>query len=74
MMMHRSVCAMLWLSGGLCFVIKMLTGAQVDAQGNLHELFFLIPLGYGLLALGLISTVVLLVQRWRRAHHHYQQH
>lgn len=69
MMMHRSVCGMLWLSGGLCFLIKMLVGVQVDAQGLMHEPFFLLPLGYVLLLLGFISTIILIVQRWSQRRH-----
>ncbi|WP_318767252.1 DUF3955 domain-containing protein [Lactiplantibacillus carotarum] len=66
MRMHRSVCAMLWLSAGICFGLKMLLGVQMDADGFLHEPFFLLPLGYGLLCLAVITTIVLGVQRWRR--------
>lgn len=65
MRMHRSVCAMLWLSAMLCFGLKAMIGTQVDADGFLHELFFLLPLGYGLLALAVITTVILIIQRCR---------
>lgn len=66
MRMHRSVCAMLWLSAIICFGLKMLIGGRVDADGFLQEPFFLLPLGYGLLALAIVTTIVLSIQRRRR--------
>ncbi|RRK11266.1 DUF3955 domain-containing protein [Lactiplantibacillus garii] len=69
MRMHRSVCGMLWLSAALCFILKMMLGSYVDADGFLREPFFLLPVGYGLLVLALVTTIILAVQRWhRRAH------
>ena len=70
MRMHRSVCGMIWLSAILCFILKIAIGARVDADGVLVEPFFLLPLGYGLLALAIVMTIVLAVQRWRRRAHH----
>ena len=69
MRMHRSVCGMLWLSAALCFILKMVIGSYVDASGVLHEAFFLLPLGYGLLALAVITTIALGIQRWRQRIH-----
>lgn len=69
MRMHRSVCGMLWLSAALCFILKMVVGGRVDADGLLSEPFFLLPLGYILLVLAIVTTIVLAVQRWRQHSH-----
>ena len=48
----------------MCFSIKMMTPEYVDAQGILHEQFFLIPLAYlfffigvGMLIFNLVSNI-----------------
>jgi transcriptional regulator with XRE-family HTH domain len=44
--------------GFLCFVIKGFSVEYVDAQGILHENFFLIIIGYGLLFIGMIILLI----------------
>lgn len=52
------------LLGGIgCFVLSMFIGSTIDSDGILHEPFFLIPIGYLFLLLGLISGVIYL---WRK--------
>lgn len=41
--------------GIISFVIKGLSGDYLDSQGILHEYFFLIPIGYLLIFIGLIG-------------------
>ncbi|MGI6003450.1 MAG: DUF3955 domain-containing protein [Lachnospiraceae bacterium] len=45
--------------GILCFVIKAYMPEYIDAEGILHEAFFLIPIGYLCFACGLISFITL---------------
>lgn len=44
--------------GLLCFVLKGMSVEYVDAQGILHENFFLLPIGFLFLFAGLATTVV----------------
>lgn len=57
----------LMLLGFVCFVIKVNSVEYIDAEGILHENFYLIPVGYLLLAAGsiisLISGIILLRNR-----------
>ncbi len=46
--------ALVILMGLLCFMIKSQSIEYVDAQGVLHENFFLIPVGYGLIFIGIL--------------------
>ncbi len=48
----------LMLGGLACFIIKSLSVEYVDAQGILHENFFLIPVGFLFLATGMLVIVV----------------
>lgn len=41
--------------GAISFFIKGLSGEYLDSQGILHEYFFLIPIGYLLIFIGLIG-------------------
>ncbi len=58
-------CALLIL-GALLLCIKAVSPEQVDADGLLHEWFFLLPLGFGCLlggCLSLLSAGAALVMR-----------
>lgn len=67
---------MLWLSalvlsGGLaCWGAYALIGSEVDAQGLLHEPFFLIPIGwlfiFASLTVAGLSLIMYLVQALRK--------
>lgn len=41
--------------GAISFFIKGLSGEYLDSQGILHEYFFLIPIGYLFIFIGLIG-------------------
>jgi transcriptional regulator with XRE-family HTH domain len=60
----------LMLLGFMCFLIKALSVEYIDAQGILHENFFLIPVGFLLLFAGflviLISGIAYLVERHKK--------
>lgn len=57
---------MLLLAGIGSFLLSMVIGSTVDASGMLHEPFFLIPLGYIFIFLGIISSVIYLVKRFHK--------
>lgn len=50
-------------AGIICFVLKAVLGSTVDSSGMLHEPFFLIPIGYLFLLLGIISGTRYLFKR-----------
>ena len=51
------------LVGGLVsLALKTFAAEYIDAQGILHENFFLIPLGFALLLLSLILFVVIAIR------------
>ena len=54
------------LAGIGCFLLVNMIGATVDKNGFLHEPFFLIPIGYLFLLVGLVSGIVYLIQRARK--------
>jgi len=54
------------LGGVICFGLFMMIGSTVDSSGILHEPFFLVPIGYLFLLMGIISGVVYLIQRIRK--------
>ena len=60
----------LMLLGFMCFLIKALSVEYIDAQGILHENFFLIPVGFLLLFAGFlvipISGIAYLVERHKK--------
>ncbi|MDM5248574.1 MULTISPECIES: DUF3955 domain-containing protein [unclassified Lysinibacillus] len=43
------------LLGVICFLAKAIIGSNVAADGKLEEPFFLIPIGYLLLFIGIVS-------------------
>ena len=43
------------LLGVICFLAKAIIGSNVATDGTLEEPFFLIPIGYLLLLLGIVS-------------------
>lgn len=49
--------ALVMLMGLMCFIIKGMSIEYVDAQGFLHENFFLVPLGYFFIFIGLVIIV-----------------
>ncbi len=66
-----SIGALLVLGGMGCLIAKALSTEYIDAAGVLHEQFFLLPVGFSFLFLGvlvLIGTAV--VSRIRRAREH----
>lgn len=54
------------LAGIGCFLLVKMIGSTVDKNGFLHEPFFLIPIGYLFLLVGLVSGIVYLIQRARK--------
>jgi len=56
----------LLLGGIICFALFSMIGSTVDSSGILHEPFFLVPIGYLLLLLGIISGVIYLIQKLRK--------
>ena len=54
------------LAGIGCFLLANMIGSTVDKNGLLHEPFFLIPIGYLFLLVGLVSGIVYLIQRARK--------
>lgn len=54
-MISTVVGAVLLLMGIMCFVIKGLSVEYIDAEGFLHENFFLIPIGLTFVFCGIIS-------------------
>lgn len=57
------VTLVLIVTGVVCFVLKVILGSTIDGNGVLHEPFFLIPIGYLFLLLGIISGVSYLFKR-----------
>lgn len=49
--------AVLIVFGLLCFLLKGMTVEYIDAQGILHEYFFLLPIGAVLLASGAVTLL-----------------
>lgn len=66
-LVSTAIGGVLMLLGFMCFLIKALSVEYIDAQGILHENFFLIPVGFLLLFAGflviLISGIAYLVKR-----------
>ena len=53
-------------AGIISFLLFRLIGSTVDSNGYLQETFFLVPIGYLFLLVGLIDGVIYLVQRFKR--------
>lgn len=49
---------LLTLAGIACFIIKANSVEYIDAEGILHENFFLLPIGFMLLFCGVISFII----------------
>ena len=49
--------------GILCFILSGVIGSEVLAYGTLKEPFFLIPIGYLFLAIGIILGIIILLKR-----------
>ncbi len=58
------------LAGVGCFLLFSMIGSYLDSDGILHEPFFLVPIGYLFLLLGLVGGVVNLIQRKQNKKHH----
>lgn len=54
------------VAGIISFLLFRLIGSTVDSNGYLQEPFFLVPIGYLFLLVGLIDGVIYLVQRFKR--------
>lgn len=54
-------------SGLACLIVKAMSKSYVDAQGILHEPFFLLPVGFGLMTLGLIVLVISTIMKSMQA-------
>ena len=54
------------VAGIISFLLFRLIGSTVDSSGYLQEPFFLVPIGYFFLLVGLIDGVIYLVQRFKR--------
>lgn len=53
--------------GVICLIAKAMSNEYVDSQGILHEPFFLLPVGFSFIALGLLIFVVFhLIQFFKR--------
>lgn len=50
-------------SGLACLIAKAMSKSYVDAQGILHEPFFLLLVGFGLMTLGLIVLVITAIMK-----------
>lgn len=61
-----AVGAVLMLAGMLCAFIKMNSVEYVDAQGILHENFFLVPMAYAFVVTGAVVIVVSAIGFLRR--------
>ena len=51
----------------LCLVLMGFTPEYVDEAGMLHEWFFLLPVGFGLLFIGIILEIVALIVKKKKA-------
>lgn len=54
------------LAGIGCFLLSSIIGSTIDANGMLHEPFFLIPIGYLFLLIGMIWGLVHLFFRFHK--------
>lgn len=60
----------LLIMGVMCFLIKAASVEYVDQRGILHENFFLLPMGYGFLAAGIVVlaiTIIIYLRKQRQA-------
>lgn len=59
----KSLGLMFFILGLTLLAIKAMSGEYVDAEGFLHEKFFLLPLGFLSLGLGIMSFFVFLLHK-----------
>ncbi|QIL45655.1 DUF3955 domain-containing protein [Vagococcus coleopterorum] len=59
---NYKVAAVLFLIGALCFVAKTLAPETIDADGILHEPFFLIPIGYLFVFIGIGYGIITFIR------------
>ena len=54
-------------AGAGCLIAKAMSRSYIDDQGMLHEPFFLLPVGFVLIGLGVITLAVAAIIRRRKA-------
>ena len=54
-------------AGAGCLIAKAMSRSYIDGQGMLHEPFFLLPVGFALIGLGVITLAVAAIIRRRKA-------
>lgn len=53
-----SVCTILLWGGLLCISLFHISGSTVDADGILHEQFGFLPIGFGLMIMGMLGELL----------------
>lgn len=66
MRINLYVTIIMTLTGMGCFLLFKIIGSSLDSNGVLHEPFFLIPIGYLFLLMGLISGFNYLFKKLRK--------
>ena len=51
------------IAGIACFIIKACSGEYIDASGVLHEQFFLLPVGYLSIFIGILCFIASMLIR-----------
>ncbi|MEE8807203.1 MAG: DUF3955 domain-containing protein [Lactimicrobium sp.] len=67
--MTMGIGAVLLVAGIVCFIAKAVTGSYVDSQGYLHEAFALLPIGYLLVAAGIVVIAAAAIAFGMEKHH-----
>lgn len=52
------VCACFFFAGFTCWLAFAAIGSEVDAQGVVHEKFILVPLGWLIVVIGVIGSLI----------------
>lgn len=55
------ISAGLFLAGIICLCLKAFSKSYIDATGVLHENFYLLPVGFALVSVGLLFSVISLI-------------
>lgn len=61
-----SIASVTLLLGIFCFIGKAISPEYLDAEGFLHERFFLLPLGYLFVLAGVLLLLLAGVRRFRK--------
>lgn len=56
----------LMIMGLMCFLIKANSVEYIDKHGILHENFFLLPMGWGFLAIGIVVLLITVIVYYRK--------